>query len=88
MSQGNQPIRRIRIGSIGAAIFENRTEEGKTYFNVQFNKSYRSGDDWKHTRSFGRDDLLALSKLADQAHTWIVFQFQSEALEDASEGEE
>lgn len=81
MSQGNQPIHRIRIGSIGAAIFENRTEEGTSFYNAQFQRGYRTADGWKNTRSYGRDDLLALAKLADQVHTWIQEQIQSRSSE-------
>ena len=32
----------------------------------------QSEDEWKQTQSFGRDDLLVLAKVADQAHTWTV----------------
>lgn len=77
MSQGNQPIHRIRIGHIAAAIFENRTEEGTTFYNAQFQRGYRTAEGWRNTRSFGRDDLLALAKLADQTHSWIQEQLQT-----------
>ena len=77
MSQGNAPTHRIRIGNISAAIFENRTEEGTSFYNAQFQRGYRTADGWRNTRSFGRDDLLALAKLADQTHSWIQEQIQS-----------
>ncbi|MEZ6136995.1 MAG: hypothetical protein R3C53_19035 [Pirellulaceae bacterium] len=79
MSNENQPIERLRIGKIGAVIFANQTQEGKTFYNVQFDRSYRDGDEWKHTKSFGRDDLLVLAKLADQAHSAIVAHQQTSA---------
>ncbi|WP_417847305.1 hypothetical protein [Thalassoglobus sp.] len=72
-----QPIHRIRIGTVSVAIFENKTDEGQTFYNTQFDRSYRNGDEWKHTRSFGKDDLLVVGKLADQAHSWITEQLQS-----------
>ena len=77
MSDNNKPVHRIRIGSISAAIFENRTEEGASFYNAQFQRGYRTADGWRNTRSFGRDDLLALAKLADQTHSWIQEQIQS-----------
>lgn len=85
MSQGKQPAHRIRIGNIGAAIFENRTEEGTVFYNAQFSRGYRTVEGWKNTRSFGRDDLLALAKLSDQTHTWIQERLQAG---DADDGEE
>ncbi|MFZ0429124.1 MAG: hypothetical protein WAO20_13475 [Acidobacteriota bacterium] len=33
---------------------------------------YRTGDEWKTTRSFGRDDLLVLAKVADLSYLRIL----------------
>ena len=49
----------------------NRTHES-VIFNVTFERSYKDGDTWKTSNSFGRDDLLKLAKLADQAHSWMT----------------
>ncbi len=81
----NQPIQRLRIGNISAAIFENKTQEGKTFYNAQFDRSYRDGETWKHTQSYGRDDLLILAKLADQVHSWIVEKQQSASTEESDQ---
>ena len=67
----NQPVHQIRIGRIGAAVWANQTDSG-VWYNVTFERSYRDGDDWKSSDSFGRDDLLVLAKLADLAHSWIL----------------
>ena len=32
---------------------------------------YKEADQWKTTQSFGRNDLLVLAKVADQAHSRI-----------------
>lgn len=69
----NRPVHQIRIGRIRAAIWANATEHG-VWHNVSFERSYKDGEDWKSSDSFGRDDLLTLAKLADLAHTWIVSQ--------------
>ncbi|UUO05005.1 hypothetical protein M4951_16625 [Blastopirellula sp. J2-11] len=71
-SKTNSPVHRIHIGSVSVSIFANQSQLGKTFHSAQFDRSYLDGDEWKHTRSFGRDDLLVLAKLADQAHSWIV----------------
>lgn len=84
MSNKKQPIHRIRIGAVSVAIFVNKTDDDKTFYNTQFDRSYRSGDEWKHTRSFGKDDLLVVGKLADQAHTWIVEKLQSTTEQEAA----
>lgn len=75
----NKPVHRIRLSTISAAVFANETDEGRTFYNVQFDRSYRDGDEWKHTKSFGWTDLLILSKVADLAHSWIHAQQQPAA---------
>ena len=71
------PIHEVRLGAIKAAIWKNDTEKGVRY-NATFSRIYKDGDDWKSTDSFGRDDLLVLGKVADQAHSWIHGQSQEE----------
>ncbi len=71
-----KPIAEVRTGSIKATIWKNATENGAR-FNVTFDRLYKDGDKWKSTSTFGRDDLLLLAKVADQAHTRI-FQLQQE----------
>lgn len=73
----DKPIHEVRLGSIKAAIWKNDTPNG-VRFNVTFARLYRDGDDWKSTDSFGRDDLLVVAKVADQAHSWIFEQSQEE----------
>ena len=70
-----KPIHEIRLGHIKAAVWQNNTEAGVRY-NVTFSRLYRDGEQWKSTESFGRDDLLLLGKIADQAHSWIFAQNQ------------
>ena len=70
MKEKQKPIHEVRIGSIKAAIWKNETENGVRY-NVTLGRLYKDGDQWKSTDSFGRDDLLVLAKVADQAHSWI-----------------
>lgn len=66
-----RPVHELRLGGIKAAIWRNETETGVRY-NSTFERVYRDGETWRSTSSFGRDDLLLLSKLADQTHTWIM----------------
>lgn len=67
----NRPVHQIRIGRIRAAVWANPTDHG-VWHNVTFERTYKDGEDWKSSDSFGRDDLLTLAKLADLAHTWII----------------
>jgi hypothetical protein len=65
-----QPVHEVRLGSVKAAIWENKTDNG-TRFNVTVARIYKDGEQWKSTDSFGRDDLLLLAKVIDHAHSWI-----------------
>ena len=65
------PLRTLRLGRIKAAVWENTTEQ-RAFYNVTFARTYMDGDKkFRDTDSFGRDDLLLVAKLADQAHTFI-----------------
>jgi hypothetical protein len=67
-----RPVYEVRLGFIKAAIWENATGDSVRY-NVSFSRLYKNKDEteWKTTDTFGRDDLLVLAKVADQAHTWV-----------------
>lgn len=66
----SKPAARLRLGKVSAAIWKNETDKGD-FYNVTFQRTYKEGDEFKNAQSFGRDDLLVLAKLADEAHTKI-----------------
>ena len=65
-----KPVHEVRLGTVKAAIWENRTENGLR-FNLTVARIYKDGDQWRSTDTFGRDDLLLLAKVVDLAHSWI-----------------
>src|SRR6266852_6191432 len=68
---GPAPVKTLRLGRVKAAVWENSADQ-RTFYNVRFARTYLDDDKKFHdTDSFGRDDLLLLSKLADQAHTFV-----------------
>ncbi|MCY4585576.1 MAG: hypothetical protein OXB98_06005 [Bryobacterales bacterium] len=72
MPSNNKPVAEVRIGAVKAAIWPNQTESGAVRYNVTFSRIYKDADgNWKSTSSFGRDDLLVVAKVADQAHSKI-----------------
>ena len=77
MQTKTKPIHEVRLGHIKAAVWKNETEGGVRY-NVTLSRIYKDGDNWKSTDSFGRDDLLLVGKVADQAHSWIFAQAPEE----------
>ena len=76
-STSKPPVAQKRLGSLKAAIWMNETKNGLKH-NVTLTKLYKGDDEkWQEATSFGRDDLLPLRKLLDQAHTWILQEQQS-----------
>ncbi len=73
MRNKTKPVHEVRLGAIKAAVWRNETENG-VRFNVTFSRLYKEGDQWQSTDSFGRDDLLLVAKVADEAHSWIFAQ--------------
>jgi hypothetical protein len=70
---GNRPVHVVRYGALKVAVWANETSSGIMH-NCTVSRSYKDGDDWKETQSFGPDDLLPLAKALDDAHTWIHVQ--------------
>lgn len=66
----NKPVHVVRYGAIKAAIWCNQTANGPMH-NVTLTRSYKDGEEWKESTSFGTDDLLAAAKALSEAHTWI-----------------
>ena len=78
-----KPVHKLRDGAIEVAIWKNDGEKGPWY-NVTHSRSYKQGDEWKESDSYGQDDLLVLAKLLDLAHTWILSQQQQQAQQAAA----
>jgi hypothetical protein len=72
----NQPVHQERLGRIKAVVWENPTQNG-SMFNVTFSRTYKDGDEWKESQSFGRDDCLLVARLAEMASVWI-YRYQAE----------
>ncbi len=77
MTTSNRPVNEIRLGHVKAVIFANETDAGGVRYGINFEKIYRDGEKWASTRSFGRDDLPLVAKVADMAHTWIYAETQN-----------
>ena len=79
-----KPIYEVRMGLIKASVWKNQTRSGERH-NVTVARLYKNGDVWKESSHFGRDDLLTLAKVIDQAHTWIVNSSSQTAYQDNPE---
>jgi len=74
----SKPAHKIRNGVLQVTIWRNSGEKG-SWYSVIPSRGYKQGeDDWKETDSLNFDDLLAMAKLLDLAHTWIMHQQQAD----------
>jgi len=79
---GNRPAHTIRYGAVRVAIWRNVVDNGnasRPLYCATLSRSYKDGDNWKESSTFGADDLLLLAKAADEAHTWITKQRSADA---------
>jgi len=73
MTDKSKPAQAFSIGPVQAAIWKNNSKNGD-FYSVTFSRSYKSGESFKNSDTFSNRDLLSVSKLADQAHSWILAQ--------------
>ena len=74
-----RPAHTIRYGRLKVTIWRNESDKGPWY-SVVLTRSYQDAQgDWQRSSSFGRDDLLLVAKLCDQAHSWIHRQTAKDA---------
>jgi len=76
-----KPAHEIRLGRVRTTLWKNRSEDGKTWFNVTVSRSYNDGGVWKDTNSFRRDDLPVVAKAMDMAYAWIWDQREASSPE-------
>ncbi len=70
-------------GNAGLLLDRNESEKGP-WFSVTSSRSYKQGEEWKQSDNFGKDDILPLCKLLDQAHSWILNQQQQQRSQQAA----
>ncbi len=69
--KASPPVHTVRFGSVKAVVWENQTQHGLMH-NVTVARAYKDdSDQWQESSSFGVDDLLALAKALNAAHSWI-----------------
>jgi hypothetical protein len=76
--KGNKPVHEIPDGLLKVAIWKHDGEHGPRY-SATCRRRYKDGEEWKDTQSYFEDDMLRLSKMWDQADTWIREQKRADA---------
>ena len=68
------PIAKFSAGGIVAAIWENESKEGNPYGTVTLDKRYKSGEEWKSTRSMRATDLPKAILVLQKAYEFLALK--------------
>ncbi len=72
MSEKPVPIFTARVGSVKAAVWENKSEEGKISRAVSLTRSYKDENErWQETNSYFPDDLPKVRLAVQKAYEFI-----------------
>lgn len=75
---GKPPVAKVRVGLITASIWERDSDKG-IFYTVSFERRYRDAEGhWQSSHSYDTQDLLAVAKAADLAHTRILEAAQAD----------
>ena len=66
----NAPVFTCRHRALKAAVWKNETETGPMY-NTTLTRSYKDGEQWRESGSFGYDDVLIVAELLRTCHGFI-----------------
>lgn len=67
--KSKKPLSTLRDGAISASVWQNESENGKSFYAVTFSRLYTdAAGNMQNTASFSGTDLLKLSQLAQQAY--------------------
>ena len=66
-STNNRPADTVRISNLEAAIWRRESSNG-SWYSFTLNRSYKDGENWQRSDSFGKDDALLLAKVIDRTH--------------------
>jgi hypothetical protein len=78
-----KPVHKINRAGIELSIWKNDGANGPWY-SITLCRNYKQGNEWKVSDNYGEDDLLRLSKLINEADTWIASQRQQQRTQKAA----
>lgn len=52
-----EPVKKIKVGSVEIAVWENQSEKGNKFYSTTMERNYKVGEEWKKTNSLRENDL-------------------------------
>lgn len=84
------PEKSIRAGPVKVSVWRNKTEEGRPYYSVSFEKQYldEESDEWKTSSSLMKNDIPKAILALQEAYRYLVLHRSGKDILDDMEGEE
>ncbi len=70
-STKKSPIHRLRVGAVSGSIFLNQTKDEVEFPSAVITRSYKEGNGYKNSNSYGAKHLAELVALATSLQSWI-----------------
>ena len=71
--EGTKPVETFRKRGVSVSIFANDVKDkSRPMYKVAMQRTYKDGDEFKHSTSFNRDDLPVVRLLLDKAYETIM----------------
>ena len=70
----SKPAQVFRARGVSASVFKKQSGKDTPFFKVAIQRTYKDGDDFKTTSSFGRDELPLVAHVANQAWEFVLEQ--------------
>jgi len=77
----NLPVFTCRHRALKAAVWRNESQENGPFFNVTVSRSYKDGEEWHESGSFGYDDVLIVAELLRTCHGFICRELAKQSEE-------
>ena len=68
------PVKKVKIGGIEAAVWQNESKEGKKFFTTTLDRSYKVGEEWKKTNSLRDSDLPKAILALQEAYHFVALK--------------
>lgn len=62
-----KPVQKVQSGPVTGAIWENETKEGGKFYSTTFERTYKDGEEFKNSDSYGANDLAHLALCSQKA---------------------
>lgn len=69
--KSNAPIHRIRIGAVSGSVFLNTTKDGTQFPSAVISRSYKDGDAFRESNSYGAKHLAQLVDVVANLRAWL-----------------